>query len=84
MLYNIDTNIKKISKQSQFYVKSNVFNILAIKLLFMLYNSAPTKFFIIIRVMKKKKKRWVLTVYFLFNIAIGIHFDLMNVFNMIR
>ena len=75
LLHNIDTNIKKISKQSQFYVKSNVFNILAIKLLFILYNSAPTKLFIIIR---------VIIVYFLFNITIGIYFDFMNMSNMIR
>ena len=35
--------MKKISKQSQLRVKPNECNLLAIKLLFKLYNSAPTK-----------------------------------------
>lgn len=40
----INANMKKICKQSELYVKPNISSISAIKPLFKLYNSAPTKF----------------------------------------
>ena len=43
LLHDMDTNMKKISKQSQLRVKPNVSNFLNIKLLFKSYNSASTK-----------------------------------------
>ena len=43
LLYDMDANMKKMSKQSQLRVKPNVSNFLAIKPLFKLYNLVPTK-----------------------------------------
>ena len=43
LLRDIDANRKKISKQFQLHVKSNVFNFLATKPPFKSYNSAPIK-----------------------------------------
>ena len=43
LLYNIDANMKKFSKQSQLHIKFNTSNFLSIKSPFKSYNLAPTK-----------------------------------------
>lgn len=43
LLCNMDTNMKKISKQSQLRIKSHIWNFLITKPLFKSYNSASTK-----------------------------------------
>ena len=43
LLHDMDSNMKKISKQSQLYVKPNASNFPATKTPFKSYNSAPTK-----------------------------------------
>ena len=75
LLRNIDTNIKKISKQSQLRVKPNVSNFPTIKPLFMLYNSAFTKLSTVIG---------VTVVFSVPSIATGTHSGPIDISNMIR
>lgn len=75
LLRNIDTNMKKINKQSQLRTKPNASNFPATKPLFKSYNSAPTKLSIAIR---------VATASLVPSTATGTHPGPMNMFNVIR
>lgn len=74
-LYNLDTNIKKMSKQSQLYVKLDVSNVPVIKPPFKPYNSASTNLFVTIK---------IVVVFPIPSIATRTHLRLMDVSNMIR
>ena len=75
LLRNIDTNMKKISKQSQLCVKPNVSNFSATKPPFKSYNSAPTK---------PSTAIGVAVVSPALSTAIGTHPGPMNVSNVIK
>lgn len=75
LLCNMNTNMKKISKQSQLYIKLNIFNVFIIKLLFKSYNSVLTKFSTIVG---------IAVVCFVPHTATGTYFDLIDVSNIIK
>ena len=75
LFHNMDSNIKKISKQSQLHVKPNAFSFPATKPPFKSYNSALTKLSTAIG---------VAVVFSITNIATGIHPGLMDLSNVIK
>ena len=75
LLYNIDVNMKKITKQSQLYTKPNVSNFPATKPPFKSYNSASTKLSTIVGVAVVSPVP---------SIAIGTYLGSMDVSNVIR
>ena len=75
LLRNMDTNMKKISKQSQLRIKPNASSFPAIKPLFKSYNSTPTK---------PSTTVGIAVVSFVSSTATGTHPGPMDISNVIR